>query len=309
MLRVQSIQSEGKIISRAKCALALGLIGLASACGGADYTDSADESVQESDRGVEGDVAVEPVETESSELGTSSQAFSFFDYFGFSSSCQDKGGTNSVMAALAASTAIELKRWQPGTDFSVSSGTLKLSATGKAQCADGKCWNTQALLDLQSAPNGVQIRTGTTLDPRALKSALTSNYNSQARNWLSYFAPAHRFELLYSAPGGCDQYYWFKTTTPTGTSLTSKALNSIESKLLWVDGDKNPYVKFEVDGTMVGIDPTYGLNEVGSTSTGSCSAACAKISSKDVRGTCCSCNSAVKTYARSAWSATTYLCQ
>ena len=53
---------------------------------------------------------------------------------------------------------------------------LALTSTGKAQCADGKCWNTQALLDLQKAPAGkVQVRPGVMLDTAALKSTLSSN--------------------------------------------------------------------------------------------------------------------------------------
>jgi hypothetical protein len=213
------------------------------------------------------------------------------------------------MAALAVATATELRRWQPTKDFASSWGVLKLTSTGKAQCADGKCWNTQAILDLQSAPYGkVQIRPGVTLDSGALKNALTANLTLQIFSLLSLLVPDHKLTMLYSEPGGCDQNYWFNVTTPSGGLVTSSLVSSLQKKLTWVGGSGNPYVQFQSDGTMVGIDPTYGLNQAGSTATGSCTAACTKMSSTDITGSCCSCNG-TKKFSRSAWSTTTYICQ
>lgn len=56
------------------------------------------------------------------------------------------------------------------------------------------------------------------------------------------------------------------------------------------------------------VDPTYGLSEDGSTSTGSCEAACTKFSTVNVAGACCSCNGATKKYVKSAFSPSIYLC-
>lgn len=50
--------------------------------------------------------------------------------------CENSGGTNSVMTALAVATGRELRRWQPEVDFKWNSttGRLELSATGTARC-------------------------------------------------------------------------------------------------------------------------------------------------------------------------------
>ena len=59
------------------------------------------------------------------------------------------------MAALAVSTATELKRWQPLRDFAWQNNRLVLTSEGRAQCG-GSCPNTQALLDMQDdAASGV----------------------------------------------------------------------------------------------------------------------------------------------------------
>jgi hypothetical protein len=300
-----------------------GLLSLSVALGamtvgcGADF-ESAEESAEDSERVdgyAEGDeqlAADETLAEEGSELGTAQQALlfsSFFDKSSFQSSCSDPNGTNSVLAALAVATATELQRWQPRTDFEEFLGVYRLTSTGKAQCADGRCWNTQAVLDLQKAPSRrVQIRPGVYLDTGALRSAINSADRSQLLSGFLSSVPAHKFQLMSSAPGGCDTMYWFNVTTPTGGNVLSSVLSGLQKNLEWVGGAGNPYIQFQTNGTTVGIDPTYGMNQVGSTSTASCAAACTKMSSTDITGSCCSCNG-TKKYARSAWSTTTYICQ
>lgn len=294
-------------------ALALGSCAATLGCGG-DFESSAGyaDELESPDGVATEDELLGANETpagEGSELGTSEQALLFFNPFNFTSSCSDPKGTNSVMAALAVAAATELKRWQPTKDFVSSNGMLALTSTGRAQCADGRCWNTQALLDLQKAPTGkVQIRPGVMLDTVALKSALGSNMLLQTLYLISSLVPEHKFELKASERGGCDQFYWFNVTSPSGGAVSSLLTSTLSQKLKWVGGSGNPYIQFQSNGTMVGIDPTYGLNEAGSTSTASCTAACTKVSSRDITGTCCSCNG-TKKFARSAWSPTTYLCQ
>ena len=246
------------------------------------------------------------------ELGSAQQALSYFDYFDFESSCKDPDGTNSVMAALAVATAFELKRWQPISDFGPDFGyprTVQLTSTGKAQCADRKCWNTQALLDLQKAPSRVRIAPNVYLEPAAFRRAMWYGGLEQYWNRSAKAVPAHKLELMSTAPGGCDQFYWFKATTPTGGALSSSALYSLQHMLVWADADTNPYINYQVNGPLIGIDPTYGLNQTSSASNGSCSAACLKVSTTSIAGSCCSCGGATKTYKRSSWSPSTYLCQ
>ena len=127
--------------------------------------------------------------------------------------------------------------------------------------------------------------------------------------WLiSALVPEHKLSLMHSERGGCDQFYWFNVTSPSGGAVSSLLTSTLNQKLKWVGGSGNPYIQFQSNGTMVGIDPTYGLNEAGATAAGSCTAACTKVSSTDVTGACCSCNG-TKKFARSTWSAATYVCR
>jgi hypothetical protein len=301
--------------------MALGLSGAGIGCSG-DGWSPADEVSDESaafDAIGEGEGSDElasssdeaPADGEM-ELGTAQQELffsSFSSFFNFKSSCSDPSGTNSAMAALAVATATELKRWQPTKDFAVSNGMLQLTSTGKSRCADGKCWNTQALLDLQKAPTlTVEMRPGVKLDTKAFKSGLTLNLTFQLFSLLSMLVPDHKFELMHSEVGGCDQFYWFNVTSPTGGAVSSLLTSTLKQKLTWVGGSNNPYIQFQSEGTMVGIDPTYGLNQAGATAAGSCTAACTKMSSTDITGSCCSCNG-TKKFARSTWNATTYICK
>jgi hypothetical protein len=180
---------------------------------------------------------------------------------GTTGSCANLEGTASTMAALIVSAAQELKRWQPTKDFAIvkinNTEFLQLTATGKARCSDGKCYNTQALLDFQKDEANGKIR----------------------------------FPVAKST---------------TGAALKYPA--QLENKLLWGDRE-NPYVAFASVGEVVSVDPTYGLNEQGTTSTGTCMAACARVSATNIAGSCCSCNGTTKTFIKSPWSATTYLCQ
>jgi hypothetical protein len=73
--------------------------------------------------------------------------------------------------------------------------------------------------------------------------------------------------------------------------------------------DTNPFISQKVSGNQVAIDPTYGLNELSSVSTGSCEATCTKISYSSFAGKCCSCAGATKRFSRSSWNASTYICQ
>jgi hypothetical protein len=248
--------------------------------------------------------------------------------------CANPDGTNSVMAALAVATAQELKRWQPSKDFAVfgatggTSGTngkcetcagpqqaIKLTSTGKARCSDAKCAKVQALLDMQYDQANGKVKMGNvTLSPAALRSRLVAKLNEQITcekrpvNGGSANCPVEEHQLTFQSAvkGGCDTNFFFKATTPTGTALKYPA--QLKNKLIWVDV-QNPYIQFQSVGDVISIDPTYGLNEDSTNSAGSCTAACTKITTTNVAGACCSCNGATKKFAKSAWNATTFLCQ
>jgi hypothetical protein len=240
---------------------------------------------------------------------------------GTSSTCQNAEGTASTMAAVAVSAAMELRRWQPTKDFAIGRASdgaeiLVLSGTGRARCSDGICKNTQALLDFQKreAHQQVEFPGNVKLDSFALRSRMVAKFRDQIAcemqpsNGGTTNCPVEEHTLTFqrSERGGCDTNYYFVAKKPDGQSLTYPA--QLKNKLLWADRT-NPYIGFQSVGEVVSIDPTYGLNEAGSTTSGSCSAACVKFSTSDLSNQCCSCNGTNKTYDRALFSSLVYLCK
>ncbi len=139
-------------------------------------------------------------------------------------------------------------------------------------------------------------------------------YNMLAFEPLMAIEP-HRLRFNRKEAGGpCGSYYWYDITEPNGMALDDPASTYIQ--LIFAGGkqtkggaDLNPFIAQKVAGSQVAIDPTYGLNESSSTSTGSCTASCLKISTANASGQCCSCSGKTKKFARSTWSASTYICQ
>jgi hypothetical protein len=232
--------------------------------------------------------------------------------------CKNPEGTHSVMAALAVAAANELGRWQPVQDFAVgrvgAHEGLVLSATGKAKC--GACTNIQGLLDLQKeeVTGKVYLPGNVLLVPSALRSRMVAKYRDQVgcekqpSNGGTTNCPAEQHQLVFqrSEPGGCDTNYYFVAKKTDGTALQFP--KQLKNKLLWADRD-NPYVQFQSVGEVVSIDPTYGLNDEGTTSSGACTTACIKIGLSDVSNQCCSCNGKTKSFRRTTWNPVTYLCQ
>jgi hypothetical protein len=229
--------------------------------------------------------------------------------------CSNGDGINSAMAALAVVSGKELRRWQSSRDFRIDEdGRLALSATGRARCADGECWNTAAVLDLQLAEPG-SVRFGAvTFDAEAFSSRLYSEFLEQQRcdsaagsGELDCSAEEHVLTLKHQRAGACDTIVSFLAKAPSGRALRHP--ERLANKLLFVGYPENDYLSFQAAGAMISIDPTYGLNASDSNSAGSCTAACAKLSSVDVSGTCCSCNGTIGKFVRTTWNPNTYLCQ
>jgi hypothetical protein len=226
--------------------------------------------------------------------------------------CANVDGVPSAMAALAVSTASELKRWQSTTDFEVRDGFLALTRAGKRRCADGRCRNTEAVLDLQRAPNGEVIIGDSVLDAEALKAELATNFAEQQRcdagddRLGRCTAERHELTLLSSQTGACDTVFTFDATRPNGKPLREP--QRLATQLIYAGYPENEYLSFTSTSSTVSIDPTYGLNDSGGTSSGACSAACVKISVDDISGQCCSCAGVTRTYDRSTFNANTYLC-
>ncbi len=125
----------------------------------------------------------------------------------------------------------------------------------------------------------------------------------------------HRLRYNRKEAGGpCGNYYWYDITEPNGQTLNDPASTWIQlifagGKQTKTGADINPFIAQKVSGSQVAIDPTYGLNDSSSTSTGTCSVGCLKVSTANVAGQCCSCSGRSKKFARSAWSSTTFVCQ
>jgi hypothetical protein len=234
--------------------------------------------------------------------------------------CSNLEGTASTMAALAVSAAMEMGRWQPRRDFTIgrvdNNEGLILTAEGKSRCSDGVCANTQALLDFQknAADGTVKFPGGVTLNSPALRSRLVAKFRDQVgcemqpSNGGTTNCPVEDHTLTFqrSEKGGCDTNYFFVARKPDGGPLQYPG--QLKNKLLWAD-PVNPYIGFQSVGEVVSIDPTYGLNEKGSTTTGACYGACVKVGLEDMSGDCCSCGGINRTFRRATWNAQTYLCQ
>jgi len=125
----------------------------------------------------------------------------------------------------------------------------------------------------------------------------------------------HRLKLNRKETGGpCGNYYWYDVTAPNGTTLRDAASTYVQlvfsgGKQTQSGADINPFIAQKVSGNQVAIDPTYGLNDSTSTSSGTCTASCLKVSTTNVAGQCCSCNGTNLKFVKSAWSAVTYVCQ
>jgi hypothetical protein len=268
---------------------------------------------------------------ESADLGTAEQGLM---------SCSNPDGANSAMAAIAVAAAQELKRWQPARDFvmfntsgqcescggpqqaiKLTSGSDASGPRGKSRCADGKCARLQALLDMQYEQANDKIffqgsgSTKTLLNPGALRSRLVAKLNDQticdsnARDGDNTACPKEEHVLTFqsSSKGSCDTNFFFNATKPNGQPLSYP--NQLKNKLKFAD-ITNPYINFQnLGGGVVSVDPTFGLNEEDTTSTGNCMAACTRISLRNVEGECCSCGGVNKGFVKLGWSAVTYSCR
>src|SRR5688572_25564316 len=232
--------------------------------------------------------------------------------------CANGDGVNAAMAALAVSAAKELGRWNPTVDFaagtSATSWRTTLTATGKSRCADRVCWNTQAILDLQKAGTTPVKLSGVLLNANNLVSTLTARWNEQKNCELrggtgdtNCTAEQHKLTFKSAAPGACDTIFTFDAKNTSGGNLVNP--KQLKNKLIFVGYPSNPFLAFSSTGTTVSIDPTYGLNPDGSTTTGACTASCTKISATSIIGQCCTCSGVNKKFAKASFNANTYLCQ
>jgi hypothetical protein len=374
---------------------AIGALSSSVACSGADPEEGLAPD----------DVATQSNTTGDADVGTLEQA-----------QCENSGGTNAVMTALAVAAGRELRRWKPETDFkwNTSTGRLELTPAGQSRCGGvsapgggnacmdtwnpvkstcaeqkswgncdeswmgtqcaatcgqctttttvsssctdvapdnkytcaqqagwgkcgesfmagkcntscgrcsvgtpgtgGSCRNIQALLDLQKpeADGKVTFEGNIKLDVALLKSKLKAAWDDQASCNASGSCnvPAHDLRFDHVEDGSCDEKYFFSPLKEgTTTFIPASTASTMVNKLRFLGYPSNKMLNFYMRDGKVSVDPTYGLNEGASTSTGSCDSACLKYSTGDVSNKCCSCNNASRKYSRSAFNTSMYLCQ
>jgi hypothetical protein len=235
--------------------------------------------------------------------------------------CTNSEGTFSTMSGIAVAAAQDLGRWQPTRDFAIGrvgfDEALVLTAAAKARCTDGKCWRTQTLLDFQldAADGKVIFPGGVRLSAAGLRTRLVARFREQQTcesrpangNTQNCPVEEHTLTFLRAERGGCDTAFFFQAKGTNGLPLRFPA--QLKNKLLWADANNNPYIDFQSNGDVVSIDPTWGLNEDGTSAQGTCQATCTKVSLASLIGQCCSCNGVNRTFAKAGWSNTTFLCQ
>jgi hypothetical protein len=276
----------GAIVTKSICAGALGV-----ACAGADFEDLPTFEEELGD-----------------EIGSLEQPL-----------CENKGGTNAVMTAIAVAAGKELGRWLPERDFrwNSSTGMLELSEHAAPRCRGvsptGTCVNTQALLDMQkpAAHGKVTFPGGIVLDSNLLKQKLKDGWNSQMSCGSTCTSvPTHDLRYSHVENGSCDKKFFFDPFyMGTSNRMSTTDQDRLKNKLRFVGYPSNKMLNFYLRNGQVSVDPTYGLNEGTTVTAGSCDTAFTKFSTSDISGRCCNPNGVVKKYVRSAFSTSLYLCQ
>jgi hypothetical protein len=289
---------------------------LASACGAGDMNGP--------DVGLDEAASEEGGDSEDIELGSLEQGLH---------SCATPDGANAVMAALAVAAAQDLGRWRAGLDFEVYNNAIRLTSgtgsdgkpRGKSRCSGGVCSKIEPLLAMQqdSARNQVYIQaessgTKVLVDPPALRSRTVAKLQEQMnkdrdmKDGDTYQAPKTPHALTGAGTAnlqGCGPHFKFNVAFNATTTTPKPLPAQLKWSLSFAD-QQNGWVDFrDLGNNVVAIDPTYGLNEGSTTTSGSCEVACTKVSSTDVVGRCCSCSGAARKFKRSAFSTSVYLCQ
>jgi hypothetical protein len=247
-------------------------------------------------------------------------------------SCATPDGTNAVMAALAVAAGHELGRWRSGLDFEVYGSVIRLTSgtgsdgkpRGKSRCSGAVCPRTEALLSFQNdSATGVYVQaesstTKVLVNPGALRSRMVAKLQEQInkdrdmKDGDTYQVPKTPHTLTgagITTLGGCGPHYKFNVAFDATTTTPKPLPAQLKWSLSFAD-QQNGWVDFrDLGNNVVAIDPTYGLNDEDTTSSGSCAVACTKVSTTNIAGACCSCSSVNKTFKKSTFNANTYLCQ
>jgi hypothetical protein len=233
--------------------------------------------------------------------------------------CSAPSPVDSAMAAIAVAAAREMGRLIPTRDFqwNSSTGKLGIASGGWMRCdhmgAHG-CPNTKAAIALQDAPaNTVKFPSGY-LDAAKLRAALKANFDEQVACENADRCNAKHWDLKFHSwsRGSCFVEYFFDAYKQYSTTKITRQSDLEQygaNNMVFLGYPENKMLNFYVRGEHISIDPTAGLNEGGTTTTGSCTIACTKYSTRDLTGTCCSCDGVNKRYQRASFSPYYYLCR
>lgn len=183
--------------------------------------------------------------------------------------CSNESATNVVMAGIAASAALEMKRWLPERDFVMNNGKLEVSQWGTARCpryrsngtiADPSdtsvpknCKFTKNWLRLQDDAAAGMIIEGEALNPSPLRSRIVSYWdrqmicNSRPDNGQGDNCPVeyHDLEFTVKAPGACgDDFYFHAYKMGTKENLNAVDAAQLKNKLIFAGYPDNPYLNF-----------------------------------------------------------------
>jgi hypothetical protein len=199
--------------------------------------------------------------------------------------CSNEEAVNVVLAGLATSAALEMKRWLPERDFTFANGILSVSSYGTGRCplnAAGakECKMTKNWLRLQDQAAEGMIIEGQALQTATLRSRIATYWqrqidcNNRPDNGAADNCPVEYHDLVFSSKvkGACADDFWFHAyKMGTTVNLAPADAAQLKNKLIWAGYPENPYLAF---GTSyagdVKIDP--GGNSQGGGSSGSGSA-------------------------------------
>lgn len=241
-------------------------------------------------------------------------------------SCPDTDPYSAISAALAATTGVELRRWEASRDFQIAtdaagSHKLALSSAGISSCAYGKCTRVQALLDLQVAPNKVKVQGfADLLDPIILRERLVSAWKAQVAcdqqggntkdSCVAETSFPYQAGVAASACGPVQQFSVQSYASGAGRYFVDSSLLpwQIRNKLKYAGFPFNPNLYFTLSAEtpyQVGILLPPALIDDDPNKTTS---RCLRVSVPDVTGADCGCMGLSGRLVRSQWNASTYVC-
>jgi hypothetical protein len=170
--------------------------------------------------------------------------------------------TRGILAALANSTANELRRWRPQDDFVYTNSTLSLSPVGRIRCPGAVCSQTEFLLAFQDwANNGIPVF-GQPLDVAVLRARIGSFWERQMvcvngpdnHNPDDCPTELHDLVRLSRVPSGCGEQIRFQAYQ-AGTTTPLQYPQQLKNLLKWVGHPDNPWITVVGAGDQVKIEP------------------------------------------------------